>query len=213
MPGRHALTVGIPITLIFAGTWHTGVMETSARAIRSNPRARFFWSSSAKHQGRSALNNITKPACLGMILTACCLAQPALSTEKASVSGSVSSVAGEPLRRVTLRLTPLPAARGSSMEAPAANVGADTDSQGNFTFDEVAPGHYMLEAERTGYLNARFGNALGSVLTINPGQKTTDIVIKMTPQGIVAGRVVDDEKESLPGVTVNVRLYSAHPRG
>jgi hypothetical protein len=149
-----------------------------------------------------------KPACLGMILTACCLAQPSLSPEKASVSGSVSSVAGEPLRRVTLRLTPLPAARGSSMEASTANVAAETDSQGNFTFDEVAPGRYMLEAERTGYLNARFGNALGSVLTINPGQKTTDILIKMTPQGIVAGRVVDDEKESLPGVTVSVRLYS-----
>ncbi len=150
-----------------------------------------------------------KPACLGMILTACCLAQLPLSTEKASVSGSVSSVAGDPLRRVTLRLSPLPAARGSSMEVPVSNATAETDSQGNFTFDEVVPGRYMLQAERTGFLNAGYSNARGPVLTINPGQKTTDIVIKMTPQGIIGGRVVDDEKESLPGVTVSVRLYSA----
>jgi len=142
-----------------------------------------------------------------MILTAFCLAQPPLSKEKALVSGSVTSVSGEPLRRVTLRLTPLPSPR-VSMEAEVANVAAETNSQGNFTFDEVAPGRYTLDAERAGFLNAHFDNDRGSVLTINPGQKTNDIAIKMTPQGIIAGRVFDDEKESLPGVTVNVRLSS-----
>ncbi len=148
-----------------------------------------------------------KSACLGMILIASCLAQSPPSSEKGAISGSVTSVSGEPLRRVTVRLTPLPAARGSSVEVPVSNATAETDSSGNFTFDEVAPGRYILQAERTGFLNAGYSNARGPVLTINPGQKTTDIVIQMTPQGIIAGRVVDDEKESLPGVTV--RLYSA----
>ena len=154
-----------------------------------------------------------KSACLGMILIANCLAQSPPSSEKGAISGSVTSASGEPLRRVTVRLTPLPAARGSSMEVPVSNATAETDSSGNFTFDEVASGRYILQAERTGFLNAGYSNARGPVLTINPGQKTTDIVIKMTPQGIIAGRVVDDEKESLPGVTVSVRLYSVPVQG
>ena len=120
-----------------------------------------------------------KPACLGMILAACCLAQPPVATEKASVSGSVTSIAGEPLRRVTLRLSPL---RGSPMEAPVSNLATESDSQGNFTFDEVAPGRYVLDAERTGYLHANYSNARGPVLMIDPGQKKADIVIKMNPQ-------------------------------
>jgi hypothetical protein len=200
------------VTLIFERTWHTGVMETSARAIRSNWYLKFFLSPSPTHQSRIVPSKLGKLACLGMILTACCLAQPPLPTEKASVSGSVTSVAGEPLRRVKLRLTPLPSGRGVSMEAQMANVATETDSQGDFTFDEVAPGRYMLDAERTAYVNAHYDSARGPVIRINPGQKTTDIVIKMTPQGIIAGRVVDDEKESLPGVTVSVRLSVQNQR-
>jgi hypothetical protein len=34
----------------------------------------------------------------------------------------------------------------------------------------------------------------------------------MTSQGIIAGRVVDNEREPLPGESVNVRLYSV-PKG
>ena len=149
-----------------------------------------------------------KPACLGMILIACCLAQPPLLTEKASVSGSVTSIAGDPLRRVTLRLNALPGARGSSTESLVSNATAETDSQGNFAFDEVVPGRYMLRAERSGFLGAGYWDDRGPVLTINPGQKTTGIVIKMTPQGVIAGRVIDDEKEPLPGAIISVRMYS-----
>jgi hypothetical protein len=95
-----------------------------------------------------------------------------------------------------------------SVDAPISDVATESDLQGNFSFDEVSPGRYMLGADRTGYLNAVYSNGRGSVLTIKPDQKTTDILIKMTPQGIIAGRVVDDEREPLPGVAVTVRFYS-----
>jgi Carboxypeptidase regulatory-like domain len=45
------------------------------------------------------------------------------------------------------------------------------------------------------------------VLTLQAGQKTSDIVIKTRPQGIVAGGVIDQENEPLPGATVNIRPY------
>ena len=151
---------------------------------------------------------LLKSAWLALILVGCCLGQPPLSTEKVSVSGRVISVAGEPLRRVTLRLYPAPTFRGSFMPAPLAILATETDLQGNFHFDEVSPGRYTLSAERSGYLNANYFNSRGSVLTVKSDEKTSDMLIKMTPQGIIAGKVVDDENESLPGATVTVRLYS-----
>ena len=59
-------------------------------------------------------------------------------------------------------------------------------------------------AERSGYLNTFYSSARSAVLNISPGQKATGIVIKMTPQGIIAGRVVREEDEPVPGATVSV---------
>ena len=152
-----------------------------------------------------------KFACLGMILIAGCLAQPPPSVERGAVSGIVTNAAGEPLRRVTLQLRPLINGVRLATNAPVydpSNFTTESDPQGNFTFDEVVPGRYMLFAERPGYLNADFSSSRDGILTINPSQRMTDVVIKMIPQSIIAGRVVDDENEPLPGATVNVSFYA-----
>ena len=84
----------------------------------------------------------------------------------------------------------------------------ETDALGSFTFDQVAPGRYTLAAERTGYLNSLYQSAKGLVLTVKSGEKITDVVVKLAPQGIIAGRVLDDEGEPLPGATVSIGSYS-----
>jgi hypothetical protein len=73
-----------------------------------------------------------KLACLGMILTACCRAQSPFPVEKATVSGMVTNAAGEALRRATVRLVPLPAGRGSSMDARGSNSTMENNLEGNF---------------------------------------------------------------------------------
>ena len=149
-----------------------------------------------------------KPAFLATILTAGCLAQQPLAPEKAadagSISGTVASAAGEPLRRVTVRLAPLRSGQAVVLSTSGSTPESETDSQGNFSIDPVAPGRYLLMAERSGYLNALYSGARGGALTISAGQKATGIVIKMTPQGIIAGRVVDEENEPVSGATVGV---------
>jgi hypothetical protein len=60
----------------------------------------------------------------------------------------------------------------------------------------------LLDAQRAGYLT----NV--QMVKITSGQRITGLVIKMIPQGIIAGRVVDDEGEILPGATVNISMYS-----
>ena len=127
------------------------------------------------------VRKLAESASLGTILTVCSLAQSPVAAQKGTVSGTVTNTAGAPLRRVSLRLTPQPI---SFPAAPASILATETDSQGNFTFDEVAPGRYLLGAQRAGYQSASYDNGRGRVLTVQPGQKTTDIVIKMTPKAL-----------------------------
>jgi hypothetical protein len=154
-----------------------------------------------------------KSACLLMVLAACCLAQPPVASEKGMVSGTVTNAAGAPLRGVTLLLAPLRSGQISIgvLAGSAPNSTAETNSQGSFTFDGVAPGRYLLTADRTGYLNAFFTSDRGGVLNITAGQKAAGIVITMTPQGILAGKVVDEADEPVSGATVSV--HSSPARG
>ncbi|HEV3330571.1 MAG TPA: carboxypeptidase regulatory-like domain-containing protein [Bryobacteraceae bacterium] len=148
--------------------------------------------------------------CLAILFASGCLGQAPLSPARASITGGVVSAAGEPLRRVTLRLTAPPRLPfGSSTETPVvSDLSTDTDLQGNFHFDEVLPGRYMLGATRPGYLVGFYATNRGPVFTIATGQTMTGIIIKMTPQGIIAGKVVDEDREPLPGLTVRVRVSS-----
>lgn len=144
-----------------------------------------------------------RPVCLGILLTACCLAQSDTAVQKAALAGVVRSATGQPLRGVTLLLTPVPS---SAASAPASSSATETDVNGNFAFDPVDPGRYLLSAEKSGYLRGGYGDRLGPVLTINAGDKVTDVAIEMSPQGIIAGRVMDADDQPVSGATVKLLI-------
>jgi len=144
----------------------------------------------------------TKLALLGIFITAWGLAQTSSPAEKGGISGSVINVAGEALRRATVRLTPTPS--GLPTGSRGSDLTTETDSQGNFAFDEIAPGRYSLSASRAGYIAAIYSTPRGYVLTMAPGQKMAGVVLKLTPQSIIAGRVIDEDGEPMPGTTVSI---------
>jgi len=74
---------------------------------------------------------------------------------------------------------------------------AVTDASGNFVLESVNPGTYRLEAEHQGFIDAHFGDGNGTSLAIRltPGQTLTDINIKLMPQAIITGRIVDEDGE------------------
>ncbi len=142
--------------------------------------------------------------------------------DRARLEGVVVNAAtGEPLRKVTVT------ARGSSsgggqqflrtqdgsiavdqQEGPGIGV---TDALGNFVIEDVAPGRYAVTAARTGFVNAQWGSRgpgkQGAPLTIAAGQKVRDLTIRMTPQGVVSGRVVDEDGDPMQGVMVQALRY------
>ena len=143
-------------------------------------------------------------ACLGLILAACCLAQTPVPTEKATISGTVTSTSGQPIRRAIVRLTPAANWPGRNLEQPDPSTATETDSAGNFVFDNVAAGSYTLSAEHAGYLKGLYDTGHGPLMKVNAGEQLSSIHVPMIPQGIIAGRVFDDENEPLPGAMVNV---------
>ena len=76
---------------------------------------------------------------------------------------------------------------------------AATDAAGRFAIAGIAPGKYRLSAERNGFLTTQYGsrgpNKAGTLLTLEPGQKSSDLAMRLTPHGVIAGRVLDEEGE------------------
>lgn len=115
----------------------------------------------------------------------------------ASVSGRVLRRDGTPLPKATVSL--LPEARGA--EAQAVRV----DSNGGFQFAEIAPGRYRLAATRNGYVRQVYGQRGGGpgvTLDLQPGQRVTDVEIRLERAGVISGNVTDEDGEPVEGLPV-----------
>ena len=147
-------------------------------------------------------------ALLVSLLAAQSTQAPALSDadkakNQAKIQGKVVNlVAGEPVRKANLSLRGL--AGGPALTATA-------DNEGKFIIESIDPGRYILSADRQGFVKDAYGakrsGAMGTVLELKAAQTMSDLVFKLTPQGVIAGHVLDDEGEPLAGVMVQALQY------
>ena len=116
-------------------------------------------------------------------------------TNTASLEGVVARLGtGEPLARATVTL-----ARDRS---PFQVLSTTTDASGRFSFPNVSPGEYRLQASHQGpYIPAEYGQRKrgerGIPITIQPGQKITEIRLELAPTGSISGRILDRDGEPL----------------
>jgi hypothetical protein len=121
----------------------------------------------------------------------------------AKIEGRViDSVTGEPVRKATLT------ARGSVVESEA---------NGHFVIDNLEPGTYTLMAQKPGYPDQIYGARStlygGTSLTVAAGQHLKDIEFKLIPQGVITGRVVDEDGEPVgEGIYVSAMRRSRSGR-
>jgi hypothetical protein len=124
--------------------------------------------------------------------------------DKGAIEGKVVNLRGEPLRKTTLWLRPL--------RPELHELTASTDNEGRFVFEGLEPANWLLSAGHAGYLNQSYGTRtpglLGAALEIRAASRMSDLVITMTPQGIIAGKVTDEDGDPVTGVQVNInRVY------
>ena len=120
--------------------------------------------------------------------------------DKCSIEGKVVNAAtGEPVKRARLTLAPI----GQSNAIPYATT---TDSAGHFLVDQVDAGSFQLTAFRSGYTIQSYSPngdlKHNATLTLEKGQALKDIVFKLTPQGVISGRVLDEDGDPIDNVTV-----------
>ncbi len=112
----------------------------------------------------------------------------------------VHAFTGEPLRRARVGLS----RQGGALRPFALITGRD----GRFVFENLEPGTYSLWAERDGFLAESYGarrpGGQGIPITVSAGMHLRDLELKLTPHGVISGRLVDDEGEPVPRAYVHV---------
>jgi len=142
-----------------------------------------------------------------------------LPQEKCTVAGTViDGVSEQVLKGAEVRLRaipgiPAPGAQPASQSIPQA-TSANTDASGRFVFENLAAGRYLLLASHEGYVNNNraYPELRGKLLVLAPGQNVNDIVIRLLPNGTIAGRITDEMGKALRGVFVEA-MKSSYPHG
>lgn len=137
------------------------------------------------------------PIPAGVVLCSLVFGQQAADQSKdlGSIEGRTTNVvSGDPVRKVKLTLFHT----GQDGKSHA----AASDAEGRFVFQDVEPGTYHIQAEKAGFLD----ESLGSPLTVAKGQHVKDIEYKLTPQGVITGKVLDDEGEPVRRSSVSAAL-------
>ncbi len=111
----------------------------------------------------------------------------------------VNALTGEPLAKVHVKL-------GDVREGGNTNA-STTDSSGHFALRNLVPGTYQLYARRNGFLDSQYGPRGGTPLALRAGQELRDLVIRMTPQGVIMGRILDEQGEPLARVEIQAMRY------
>jgi len=159
---------------------------------------------------------------LGFVIGSALFAQqPQTATAPAEKPGRITgkvinAISGEPVRKATVSLQPSGAqeqqgGRGGGMflggGGNRGGLSAATDNAGAFVFENVTPGSYRLSGEKTGFIRSTMGGrggGLGSQVVVTAGSEKADLVVRVTPQGVVSGRILDDDGEAMEGVSVQL---------
>lgn len=131
--------------------------------------------------------------------------------DQCTISGMVVKLAGdEPLRKARVRV--------ESIEDRTHSISVVTDAGGHFEMKGVDPGSYHLHVSRVGFVTQEYGQRKpegpGATLTLRPRQDMKDLVFRMIPSGVIAGRILDEDGEPLPSVRVSAlrEVYSEGKR-
>ena len=118
-----------------------------------------------------------------------------------TVEGTVkNSVTGAPVKKATVRLQ---GGRGASYTTVA-------DGSGHFSFDDVEPGAaYRAVAAHEGYtpMPPTLDGAAFRAIAVAEDAHVKDIEIRLAPMGAISGKVVNDDRDPIVRVQVQVLQY------
>jgi protocatechuate 3,4-dioxygenase beta subunit len=132
--------------------------------------------------------------------------QPTRPEDLCTIEGqAVNALTGEPLKKAQIAMNNL---GGHTNATP----GAITDATGRFVIENIDPGGYNVSADRNGFVRFQYGargtGRPGTPLTLSPGQRTRDLVFRLVPQGVVTGKIVDEDGEPVESAQIRALRYA-----
>jgi Carboxypeptidase regulatory-like domain len=131
--------------------------------------------------------------------------------DECRIAGMVVKLASsEPLSKASVHL--------QSTEDRTRAISVVTNVGGRFELKAIDPGRYRLTVSRVGYVTQEYGQKKpddpGAVLALRPGQELKDLLFRLMPSGVIAGRILDEDGEPLPSVNVTAarEVYSEGKR-
>src|SRR5579859_1693700 len=122
-----------------------------------------------------------------------------------SIEGTViNEVTREPVRAAQIVV-------GSETGVPA----AVTDANGHFTFRNLPPGTYFLQAQHPEFPLVTTGLAASHPLVVNliPDEQQRGLVIPLTPGGSISGRILNEDGQPVSGCYTQALQYATGQSG
>ena len=128
------------------------------------------------------------------------------SAQSASLSGRViDEGTGAPISSARVILF------AQTANAPTRPIQAITDQDGRYTFEDVAPGRYRVDVQKSG-LVPRANPGRAPAVTLAAGQFVDDWNVPVQRGGAIAGRILDPFGEPLVDITVRAQAIATSPR-
>ncbi|MCX6597045.1 MAG: carboxypeptidase regulatory-like domain-containing protein [Acidobacteria bacterium] len=148
--------------------------------------------------------------------------------KKGKIEGTVThGLSKEIIRRAEVTLMPVNVKGFIQMgpDGPPGTRRTTSDAEGKYVFTDVEPGRYQLAAQKSGFIRGVYNAggrppgkgasmmfAMGTQLELAAGQVVSNAKIEMTPQGVITGRVVDEEGEPIQNLSVST-MHSTMMQG
>jgi hypothetical protein len=135
---------------------------------------------------------------------------PTKPEDLCGIEGQVTNVAtGAPVKKIDLLLNRIDLDPRTG--AQQTTYSATSDTGGKFAMTDIEPGKYRLTASGNGFVRATYGargpNRPGTTLSLDAGQRLKDLNFKLTPHGVVTGRIVDEDGDPVARVSVQTQNY------
>ncbi|MGA2040047.1 MAG: carboxypeptidase-like regulatory domain-containing protein [Bryobacteraceae bacterium] len=155
-----------------------------------------------------------------LILLVClCAAAPAMFGQTVPAKGSiegqvVDAKTNAPVRKAAVSLQGgMPFARPGQPLSNSGPLRAETDAKGNFAFRGVEPGNYRLSGQHEGYVAIPYQGYPTVSVVLGRGQDLKGVIVKLTPQAVITGKVLDEDGEAVQGAQVATIQRDGRQRG
>jgi hypothetical protein len=138
------------------------------------------------------------------------------SPPRAAITGRVvNGVTGVPVRNARIQLFSISDASSNSLGGGEA-LDAWTDSTGAFEFPNLRPGQFGLDVRKDGFWYDRSqlpDGAPDSFITLHDGEQKSKLLLRLTPWGVLSGRIKDEDGEPVRGIWVAAMVYNYTAKG